>query len=117
MGGLPSLLIWCCWTTRHPQNRYHPKIIFLIESEPESNPFSLVAHRGWIGATRSSPMGWPSREFLRLPLCEEGGAAFGSPHLGDLSRLAVQPESDLRYLAVCNLVRADGGGHGHSEHL
>ncbi len=60
-------------------------------------------------------MGWPSREFLRLPLCEEGGAAFGSPHLGDLSRLAVQPESDLRYLAVCNLVRADGGGH--SEYL
>ena len=60
-------------------------------------------------------MGWRSREFLRLPLCEEGGTTFGSPDLGDLSRLAVQSASDLCHLAVCNLVRADSGGHG--EHI
>ncbi len=51
-------------------------------------------------------------EFLYLPLCEEGGTTFGCPDLGDLSRLAVQSASDLRYLAVCNVVRTDGGGDG-----
>lgn len=56
-------------------------------------------------------MGWRSREFLCLSLCEEGGTTFGCPDLGDLSRLAV----DLCYLAICIVVRADGGGH--SEYI
>ena len=60
-------------------------------------------------------MGWRSREFLYLPLREEGGTAFGCPDLGDLSRLAVQSASDLCYLAICIVVRTDGGGH--SEYL
>ena len=57
-------------------------------------------------------MGWRSRELLCLSLCEEGGTTFGCPDLGDLSRLAVQSASDLRHLAVCIVVRADGGGDG-----
>ena len=59
----------------------------------------------------SPPMGWRSREFLCLSLCEEGGAAPGCVDLGYLSRLTVQSASDLRRVALRDTVRADGGRH------
>ena len=55
---------------------------------------------------------WGSGEFLRLPLRQEGSAPTGRPDLGDLSRPAVQPASQLGDCAICNLVCTDGGGDG-----
>jgi len=57
-------------------------------------------------------MGGGEGEFVRLPLCEEGGTTPGCPDLGDLSRPAVQSASVFRYLAICDVVCTDGGGHG-----
>ena len=56
-------------------------------------------------------MGWGTREFVRLPLCEEGGTALGRIVLGHLSRLTLQSASDLHRVALRDAVCADAGGN------
>ena len=76
--------------------------------------FSKGCFRGPYRLLRSSSCGHCFRCFSR-PSWSGLAWCFGCLGLGDLSCLAVQSASDLRHLAVCNLVRADGGSY--SEYL